>query len=143
MVSKVITGQELLKASGTVTRKLVRWLEARGLIEGEAAEGAAERVRDAARELPAAERLGQLLYDEVADPYLPLDPEEPPTRTGARTTWRSAGSSPGESGSRAASAAIDLLRAASELAQPEWSMFVSAARSGGRRHLLERGAVYP
>ena len=38
---------------------------------------------------------------------------------------------------------IDVPRAASDLAKPGWSLFVTAARSGGRWHLLELGAVYP
>jgi len=33
MVRKVIAGQELLRAPGTVTGKLVTWLAARGYIE--------------------------------------------------------------------------------------------------------------
>jgi hypothetical protein len=38
---------------------------------------------------------------------------------------------------------IDVPQAASELAQPGWSLSVAAARRGGRWHLLELGAVYP
>jgi hypothetical protein len=41
MVRKVIAGQELLRAAGTVTKKLVKWLGERGYVEAEdVAEGA-------------------------------------------------------------------------------------------------------
>jgi hypothetical protein len=61
MVRKVSAGQELLKAAGTVTGKLARWLEQRAYIETDAAEIAVDRARDSARELPAADRLTDLL----------------------------------------------------------------------------------
>jgi hypothetical protein len=61
MVRKVSAGQELLKAAGTVTGKLARWLEQHGHIENDAAEIAVDRARDSARELPAADRLTDLL----------------------------------------------------------------------------------
>jgi hypothetical protein len=51
MIRKVFASQELLKASGTVTKKLARWLQARGYIDDEAAGDAVERAQDARREL--------------------------------------------------------------------------------------------
>ncbi|MGH2862452.1 MAG: hypothetical protein ACRDLT_13245, partial [Solirubrobacteraceae bacterium] len=63
MVRKVIAGQELLKAAGTVTGKLARWLEQQGYIGSDAAEIAVDRARDSARELPAADRLTALLVE--------------------------------------------------------------------------------
>jgi hypothetical protein len=68
MVRKVIAGQELLRASGTVCGKLVRWLEAQGYIDADAAQDAGEHAREAARDLPAAERLGMLLHDVCEQP---------------------------------------------------------------------------
>lgn len=52
MVRKVFASQELLKASGTVTKKLVRWLQTHGYIDEEAAGDAVERAQDAGRDLP-------------------------------------------------------------------------------------------
>lgn len=63
MVRKVMAGQELLRASGTVTKKLVRWLENQDLITSAAADVTAERSAEAARDLPAAERLATALYE--------------------------------------------------------------------------------
>ena len=57
MVRKVSAGQELLKAAGTVTGKLARWLEQQAYVESDAVGIAVDR----ARELPAADRLTDLL----------------------------------------------------------------------------------
>src|SRR6266545_5354321 len=43
MVRKVFAGRELLRASGTVTRRLVEWLEREGFIEAAVATAAVER----------------------------------------------------------------------------------------------------
>jgi hypothetical protein len=66
MVRKVIAGQELLRAPGTVTGKLVTWLAARGYIDRDLADHATGRRQDASRDLPVADRLGGLLHDVAA-----------------------------------------------------------------------------
>ncbi|MGH3994006.1 MAG: hypothetical protein ACRDSN_16295, partial [Pseudonocardiaceae bacterium] len=63
MVRKVMAGQELLRASGTVTRKLVQWLEANGHVDAVEARQAEEHASNASRDLPLADRLGQILHD--------------------------------------------------------------------------------
>ena len=65
MVRKVIAGQELLKAAGTVTGLLVRWLETQAYIEPDAAESAWLQARESARTLPAAERLGNVPIEKI------------------------------------------------------------------------------
>ena len=101
-VRKVIAGQERLRASGTVTSKLVTWLAARGYIDRGSADHATGRAQDASRDLPVADRLGGLLHDVA-----PAPPRSTSTRstikTGSRITSRSATWSPVGSGSRAAS----------------------------------------
>ncbi|MGZ6564209.1 MAG: hypothetical protein ACXVH3_30965 [Solirubrobacteraceae bacterium] len=74
MVRQVIAGQELLKAAGTVTGKLVRWLETQAYIEPDAAQVASLQARESARTLPAAERLGSLLQGVAANaPEIDVD----------------------------------------------------------------------
>jgi len=58
---KVMAGRELLRAAGTVTKKLAKWLAEKGYAESEQAEKAVERGADAARDLPAAEDLRWIL----------------------------------------------------------------------------------
>jgi len=63
MVRTVIAGKELLKAAGTVTKKLARWLEEKGYATTEEAEWAVETGAEASRSLPKAEELASLLYN--------------------------------------------------------------------------------
>lgn len=63
MVRKVIAGKETLRAAGTVTTKLARWLAERGYAKAEDAGEAAARGGAAARDLPKAEELAALLHD--------------------------------------------------------------------------------
>jgi hypothetical protein len=142
MVRKVIAAQELLRASGTVTGKLVCWLAERGYIESGSAEDARDRARKASRDLPMADRLGMLLHD-VTDHAPDLDPDEVAdqdwvedylaiTHVEPASIWFERGVGP-----------IPVPRKASDLARPGWSAFVTAARIRGRWHLLEVGVVYP
>jgi hypothetical protein len=141
MIRKVFASQELLKASGTVTRKLVRWLRSRGYIDSEAAEDAAERAQEAGRELPVAQRLGDLLHDAAA--ASPLDPEEVADEDWVEDYLAIARVEPGRIWFEGGIGPVAVPRAASDIAQPGWSLFVVAARHGGRWHLLENGFVYP
>ncbi len=71
MPHKVIAGKETMKAAGTVTKKLMKWLAQKGYIQDtEALELAEERAGEAARDLPAARELGDLLAD-YADEHAP------------------------------------------------------------------------
>jgi hypothetical protein len=55
MPHKVMAGKETMKAAGTVTKKLMKWLAVNGFVEdAEAVEMAEARAGEAARELPAA-----------------------------------------------------------------------------------------
>jgi len=66
MIRKVACGKELMQAAGTVTKKLGKWLKEKGYIESEGAEELVSSGATAARELPAAEELAQML-DDYAD----------------------------------------------------------------------------
>jgi hypothetical protein len=62
MPRKVIAGKETMKAAGTVTKKLMKWLVEKGYVENtEAAQMAEERASHAARDLPAAREVLDLL----------------------------------------------------------------------------------
>jgi hypothetical protein len=70
MIRKVMASEALLQAAGTVTRKLVRWLNEHGYIGEEDALNGDRIAAEATRELPAAERLARLLYN-FAQHYAP------------------------------------------------------------------------
>ena len=73
MIRKMMAGEDLLRASGTVTKKLAKWLAARGYVAPDEAGEAVERGADAARDLPRAEKLATLLYAFTSDRYDPRD----------------------------------------------------------------------
>ncbi len=63
MIRKVIAGEDLLRAAGTVTKKLSRWLAGKGYVSLDAAGEATETSAAAARDLPRAERAARILRD--------------------------------------------------------------------------------
>lgn len=142
MVRKVIAGQELLKAAGTVTGKLVRWLAEQGYIDDEAAGDATDRAREASRDLPMADRLGMMLHD-VTDHAPEVDPDEIADEDWVEDYLGITDVEPGTIWFERGVGPIAVPRKASDLARPGWSAFVTAARTGGRWHLLEVGFVYP
>ena len=64
MPRKVACGKDTLKAAGTVTKKLAKWLVEKGYVKD--TEAAQERAKEAARDLPAAQDLLDLLEEWVA-----------------------------------------------------------------------------
>ncbi len=141
MVRKVMAGEELLRAAGTVTKKLAKWMAANGYLDAEAAGEAVERGAGAARDLPRAERLSRLLDehaqrvakdyqrdpdDDVVDDYYTIERVEP----GA--LWLTGGIGP-----------VNVDTTASSLARPGWSVYLVLSRSPRGWEVLEAGNVYP
>lgn len=67
MVRKVIVGKGLLRAAGTVTKKLAKWLGEHGYSDSDDVADAVDQGASAARDLPAAEELAFQLDDFAAD----------------------------------------------------------------------------
>jgi len=141
MIRKVMAGEELLRAAGTVTKKLARWLGERGYLDAGAVEVAVERGADAARDLPKAEKLSRLLFeqsntstidvhalddDDYVEDYLMID------RVELGVLWFEGGIGP-----------VKVPKAASDIAQPGWSVNIVLGRAGKTWHVIEVGNVYP
>src|SRR5512144_2785973 len=102
MVRKVLAGQELLRAAGTVTRRLAQWLTERGYLDPAPAEVAATGAAEASRDLPRAEQLATLLHEHARSTRL-----DPTTFAPGDYIWtasRSSGCSPARCGSPTGSA---------------------------------------
>ncbi|MCX7821985.1 MAG: hypothetical protein N2260_00915 [Syntrophobacterales bacterium] len=63
MIRKVAASESLLRYSGTVTKRLIKWLADRGHIGKAKAKKAISYAAEATKVLPAAERLARLLYE--------------------------------------------------------------------------------
>lgn len=142
MIRKVMAGQELLKASGTVTKKLVGWLVEHGVIDQAAAASGTARATDAARDLPKAERLADALYQltlacpvqspETAQRWIDGDIPMPITKVEPGKVWFEGDIGP-----------LAVPHEVSELAQAGWQVTVVLAFARNRWWLVEVGNVHP
>ena len=143
MIRKVAAGQEVLRAAGTVTKSLARWLHQQGWIDNETLAIAVDRGGDAARDLPKADKLASLLYEltqrspRVDDPDAVADDDWVEDRLQIERVepgalWFEGGVGP-----------LKVPKQVTELAQEGWSVTVVLARVQGAWHLLEVGNVYP
>ena len=141
MVQKVIGSQELLRSSGTVTKKLAAWLYEQGYVSESERDLAMDQGARAARDLPRADHLANLLYkqcaevpdfdpdtldkEDIAEDYLTIERIEP----GA--LYFSGGIGP-----------LAVPERASELAKVGWDIYVSLVRIADTWWLDEVGNVY-
>ena len=144
MVRKVIAGQELLKAAGTVTKKLARWLQEKGYATAEEAEVAVEEGAEAARSLPKAEKLADLFYGFAHS----RSPEEMIEEFDDRFTieriepgklWLSGWLSP----SKGIIGPIAVPREITDLAEEGWAVTLWLGRTRHGWRIVDAGNVYP
>jgi hypothetical protein len=142
MVRKVWASQELLRSAGTVTKKLAGWLHEHGYVSAEEREDAVEQGSRAARDLPRAERLASLLYEQsrstppfdadtigrkdLVENYLIIQRVEP------GKLYFSGGIGP-----------LEVSKRASELAQVGWGVNATLVRLKETWWAVEVGNVYP
>lgn len=141
MPRKVMCGEELLKAAGTVTKKLARWLYEQGYVEAESAEAVMQTGARAAKTLPAAERLAEALYDycdrhpvddwaDEIDDHFTVEKIEPgtlhlaPVLNGDETI------------------VLSLPRAITDLCQIGWDISLALGKTKRGWRILESGGVY-
>lgn len=144
MVRKVIAPQELLKAAGTVTKKLARWLQEKDYAMAEEAEEAVEEGAEAARSLPRAEKLANLFYEfsrgrpsgEMLEEF---DDRFTIERIGPGKIWLSGWTSPG----RGIIGPIAVPRQITDLAEEGWTVTLWLGRTERGWRILDVGNVYP
>ncbi|MCC7263715.1 MAG: hypothetical protein IT369_14465 [Candidatus Latescibacteria bacterium] len=147
LTHKVIAGAEFKRSAGTVTKKLCKWLVAKGHIgEEESAEGIS-RGADAARDLPKAERAARILFEaEAGNPQDFEDLEEEDyldfdhftiARIEPGMLWLRGGGKKGLIGP------VGVPAEATRLLQEEWELSCSLGRVRGQWHLVEMANVYP
>jgi hypothetical protein len=142
MVRKVTAGQELLRASGTVTKKLAAWLYEQGYISEDERADASERGGDAARELPRAERLGQLLHQEM-EKTPDFDPDDLPDEHWIEDFLTIERVEPGQLWFEGGIGPVRVSKKASELAEVGWGVNLVLVQLRGEWRIVELGFVYP
>lgn len=141
MIRKVMAGQELLRAAGTVTKKLAKWLGERGYLDEGAVEVAVERGSDAARDLPKAEKLSRLLFEQARKSAIDVHTLEDDDYVEDYLMIERV--VPGELWFEGEIGPVRVASAISDIAQPGWSVNIVLGRAGGAWHVLEVGNVYP
>jgi hypothetical protein len=142
MIRKVMASRALLRAAGTVTKRLAAWLAERGYVKAEEAELAAERGAEAARELPKADELAahlQAFAEERGGPDLveQLEDHFQITRVEPGRIWLAGLLDGREHGP------IQLPEDLSRRCQVGWTVSGVIGRVGPRWHLIEAWNVYP
>jgi len=144
MIRKVLIGPDEVIEVIEDVRGFVEWLIKTGELPPAAARKALARIERASDEIPAAERLSDLLYaiasrnkdtfrpdaeppfDEIVEDYLVVD------RVAPARIWFLDGVGP-----------IRVPESASRLARPGWTINLVLGRHGDRWDVLEVGNVYP
>jgi hypothetical protein len=141
MIRKVLAGEELLRAAGTVTKKLAKWLGERAYLDPQGVDIAVDRGSAALRDLPRAEKLSRLLHeqarrtsinvhelsdDDYIEDYLMIERVEP----GA--IFFDGGVGP-----------VTVTTAGSDIAEAGWSVSIVLGRVGKSWQVIGVGKVYP
>lgn len=149
MIRKVIAGEDLKRAAGTVTRKLSKWLAEKGYVSRETAEEAADQGRTASRDLPRADRAAQILFDAArktgVDPnalddedYLDFD-HYTIARIEPGKLWLKIFTRRGEE----TLGPIAVPEGATALLRAGWDIGCALGRIRGQWRIIEMGNVYP
>ena len=149
MIRKVMVSEDLKRATGAVTKKLLTWLAAKAYVTEQQAREGADKTTDAARALPQAERAAQILYDAAADlgvnpndlsdeDYLVFDPFTI-AKVEAGTLWLETV----EGAETRSYGPIPVPAAATKLLRKGWDISCSLGRVRGTWRIVGVASVYP
>lgn len=142
MIHKVMANQELLRSAGTVTKKLATWLYEQHYVSDEERGIAVERGTDAARDLPRAERLAALLYDQSRDTPS-FDPQDHGAADFVEDYLMIDRVEPGALYFAGGIGPVAVPEKACTLAEVGWGVNISLVRLDGTWRVVEVGNVYP
>jgi len=147
MIRKVMAGEELMRAAGSVTGKLSKWLTESGYVSQSEANEAAQESDKASRDLPKAERAARLIYESTE--RLPINPNEIDeddyidfdhfviSRIVPGKLWLE------EYHGEETFGPILVPVEATNLLGAGWEISCSLGRIGGKWRIVEMGSVYP
>ena len=149
MIRKVMVPEDLKRATGAVTKRLSTWLAAKGYVTEQQGREGADQAKDAARDLPQAERATRILYDAAADlgvnpndlsdeDYLEFD-HFTIAKVEAGTLWLETF----EGAETRSYGPIPVPAAATKLLREGWDISCSLGRVRGTWRIVEVANVYP
>ncbi len=142
MVSKVAAGQEILKAAGTVTKKLASWLAENGHVDASAAAIMTEQGAGAAVDLPAVDALADALYLEC-DRLPRFDPDSLDDDSWVDDYLTIVKVEPGRIWFDGLEQPLAVAKSVSAAARQGWTASVEMVKLGDEWRLVEVGNVYP
>ncbi len=142
MIRKVAASGDLLRASGTVTGKLMDWLAEHGAVSPEAARDARRQARAAARDLPRAARLASILLDAIGSEP-PVSVETLGAQDYIEDELMISSVEPGSLWFDDDIGPVKVPKTASDLARPGWMISLALGRIRNQWRILEVGNVYP
>ena len=143
MIRKVWGSKELMKNTGTVLRKFVKWLKENSYIEEEKFNELYDLVNEKKDDLPKVEELSELLYDDgIRNSIYNYDEFEEEyfviTRIKKGELWlESFFEEKKEIGP------VKVAKEISSLAQVGWTVYLVLGQRGGSWFIIESGNVYP
>lgn len=150
MIRKVMAGADLKQSSGTVVKKLSKWLADKGCVTEESAEEGAEWGSESARDLPKAELAGEALYRSIKP--LSMHPDEIPDEDWIEYDQHSIDKiEPGKLWLKVYGTGVEPItigpllvpKKATDLLQDGWEIGCSLARIKGKWQIVEVGEIYP
>ncbi len=149
MIRKVMAGQDLKRAAGTVTKKLSKWLAAKGYISEEEAQTGADKGAKASRDLPNAERAARILFDAAEN--LAIDPDDLADKDYLEFDHFVINKiEPGklwldtfEGGKEQSYGPVPVPNSATKLLRKGWDISCSLGRVRGKWRIVEMANVYP
>ena len=150
MIRKVMAGEELKRASGTVVKKLSQWLVERGLISEASAEKGEEEGSDAVTLLPLAEKASRILFEHAdAQGLHPNDFEDDEdyiefdhmtiSRLEPGKIWLEYH----DIGEDKTLGPVTVPASATKLLKEGWDISCGLGRTRGKWQIIEMGNVYP
>ncbi|GBE36959.1 hypothetical protein BMS3Bbin07_01114 [bacterium BMS3Bbin07] len=149
MVRKVMAGADFKRSSGTVMKKLSKWLTEKGYISEESARDGVDEGIAAARDLPRAERAAEILYRASAG--IGIDPAGHDFEDFMEfEQYTISGMEPGklwvriyEGGERATLGPVAVPESATSLLAKGWDISCALGKVNGKWRIVEMGNVYP
>jgi len=143
MIRKVMASQELLKNTGTVLRKFVKWLKENSYIKEEKFKQLYDTVNEKKGDLPKVEKLSELLYDNGRrnSIYTYDDYEEDNfiiSKVEDDKLWLESFLEENKE-----IGPVKVSKKISSLAQIGWSVYLVLGKSDGSWFIIESGNVYP